>query len=543
MTSPLRTDSAEAVAPADFGRPQIRWVLPAALLGGEYLALSLLVDFPLSGSALGLVNAVRLVVPVVIAAGAAGWLLARSLAAPVGARRLEPLPAWRPLPSLAAHAAAFVVTAFAALRLFGPREAQVTNPAMLVWLAGVLTTVLLAARSAAPLGWLGRLLAARWRVPMLALAAGLVTWAAAAGVERLWGTLSGITLRAVAWPLRVISDDVVLEVSSRVVGIDGFVVEVAPVCSGVDGVGLVVMFQTLWIAMARSRLRVGRALLLLPIGALAALAANVARITVLLVLGSVGHEALAMGGLHSKLGWLLFLAIALATVAVAERVPWLQRAGAAGASSAGGLPAAAAAYVAPLVAAVGTALVTGVFAAGFDRWYAARIAAAALALLLLRRLLPRLELSGTSVPLLVGAAVGILWIWLARGDGARLAEGLARAAAGERAAWIAARVLGSCLVIPVVEELAFRGFLLPWLMAPDFERVPARTWSVPALLLSSLAFGAIHPQWVVGTLAGLAFAAVRIHRGRLGDAVLAHAVANAAVAVAVLAAGRWDLWG
>ena len=227
-----------------------------------------------------------------------------------------------------------------------------------------------------------------WGTPLLSLAAGLLAWGAAAGVERLWGALSGITLRAVALPLHVISDDVLLDVGQRVVGIDGFVVEVAPVCSGVDGIGLIVMFQALWIAMARSRLRVGRALLLLPVGALAAMAANVLRITVLLVLGSVGHETLAMGGLHSKLGWLLFLAIALASVAAAERVRWLQRAEAPSGRGDDGLPPAAAAYVAPLITVVAAALLTDVFASGFDRWYGARLAAAAVALLLLRRLLP-----------------------------------------------------------------------------------------------------------------------------------------------------------
>jgi CAAX prenyl protease-like protein len=93
-----------------------------------------------------------------------------------------------------------------------------------------------------------------------------------------------------------------------------------------------------------------------------------------------------------------------------------------------------------------------------------------------------------------------------------------------------------------VEELAFRGFLLPWLVSPDFESVSPRMWTWPAVLLSSLAFGTLHQQWLVGTAAGLVFAAARLYRGRLGDAVLAHALCNAGVAAAVLLGGRWDLW-
>ena len=108
--------------------------------------------------------------------------------------------------------------------------------------------------------------------------------------------------------------------------------------------------------------------------------------------------------------------------------------------------------------------------------------------------------------------------------------------------WIATRVLGSVAVIPLVEELAFRGFLLGWIAAPGTRKVPANAWTWPAVLLSSLAFGATHSQFVAGSLAGLAFAFARVWRGRLGDALLAHAIANAGVALAVLVGGRWNLW-
>jgi CAAX prenyl protease-like protein len=93
-----------------------------------------------------------------------------------------------------------------------------------------------------------------------------------------------------------------------------------------------------------------------------------------------------------------------------------------------------------------------------------------------------------------------------------------------------------------VEELAFRGFLLRWLVSPEFERVPARAWTWSAVLVSSLAFGVLHGHWILGTFAGIVFAFVLLARGRLSDAILAHALTNAGIAVAVLAFGRWDLW-
>ena len=98
-------------------------------------------------------------------------------------------------------------------------------------------------------------------------------------------------------------------------------------------------------------------------------------------------------------------------------------------------------------------------------------------------------------------------------------------------------------MIPIVEELAFRGFLLPWLVSPRFEQVPPRVWTFGAVAFSSLAFGALHRVWLLGALAGLAFAVARLRRGRLGDAILAHAAANAVVAAAAVWGGRLDLWG
>ena len=146
------------------------------------------------------------------------------------------------------------------------------------------------------------------------------------------------------------------------------------------------------------------------------------------------------------------------------------------------------------------------------------------------------------MPLAIAAGVCVAWIAWAGGAGSRIPEPLLRLGAGERAAWIATRLVGSCLVVPLVEELAFRGFLLPWLVAPEFEKLPARTWTWPAVLFSSMAFGAMHEPWLLGAAAGAAFAAARVWRGRLSDAVVAHVACNAGIALAVLLGGRWDLW-
>jgi CAAX prenyl protease-like protein len=103
-------------------------------------------------------------------------------------------------------------------------------------------------------------------------------------------------------------------------------------------------------------------------------------------------------------------------------------------------------------------------------------------------------------------------------------------------------VLGSTVTVPIIEELAFRGFLLRRLIARDFTKVPYDMLRWPAVLVSSLAFAAVHQQWVAGFVAGVSYAYAQSRRGLLTDAIIAHSVTNALIAVQVLLAAHWSLW-
>ncbi len=84
------------------------------------------------------------------------------------------------------------------------------------------------------------------------------------------------------------------------------------------------------------------------------------------------------------------------------------------------------------------------------------------------------------------------------------------------------------LVVPVAEELAFRGYLLRRLRAARFGALPMQDAGLPALLISSVLFGLSHGSyWLPGIFAGVLFGAVAMRTGRIGEAVAAHATANA----------------
>ena len=524
-------------------RPQshVRWAVPVGLLVVEFLAISLLVDLPTGGAILPAVDAARVAIPVVLGAAMAGWLVARSGGLPaVSSERT--LPPWRPGLLFVGQVIVFAATVALGARLLGAGAPPLGWSGLMALLGCGAALVTLAAAMAAPFPFLARKLLEGWRVPLLAVALGIAVWRTASAAEQIWGTLAGFTLRAAAALLRVMTSGVRIDLSQGLIGVGEFAVTVAPECSGVDGLGLVLIFDLIWVALARERIRAVRALLLVPLSVVVTLAANVARITGLVLIGAAGHEDLAVGGFHSKVGWALFLGLALAFVAVAEHLPWLQRTVPAGTRSAAA-PAAETALVAPLVAALATALLTGIWRTGaLDRAYALRILAGLLTLLAVRGRLPSLRPSPSAVPVALGLLAGVLWVAAVRGSPGPLAGELLRMGAPSRVGWVAVRALGSVAVIPLVEELAFRGFLLDWL-AP--ARQQSEGWGRGpwvAIGVSAVAFGALHASFGAGLLAGLLFGALRAWRGRLGDAVLAHAAANLVICAAAVLLGRWDLW-
>jgi CAAX prenyl protease-like protein len=113
--------------------------------------------------------------------------------------------------------------------------------------------------------------------------------------------------------------------------------------------------------------------------------------------------------------------------------------------------------------------------------------------------------------------------------------------AGLAAAWLIFRVLGSVITVPIAEELAFRGYALRRLISPDFDKISPRfTWL--SFLLSSFLYGALHGRWLAGTVAGMFYAWAMYRRGRVEDAIMAHATTNALIAAEVLLFGNWNLW-
>jgi len=371
---------------------------------------------------------------------------------------------------------------------------------------------------------------------------------AATVAERIWYPLARWTLFLSAALLRPFLPGLSIDPAARVLGTPNFLIEVAPGCSGYEGIGLILVFTTACLWFFRREWLFPRALLLIPVGVATIWLSNAVRVAGLVYIGSTISPEVAMKGFHSHIGWILFNAVALGTCLLARRVSWITASG-----SAIELPAAqirdrnaVAAYLMPFVAILAAGLLAGAASAGFEWLYAVRIVAAAAALWYFRNTYRQLDWRVGWPALAAGAAVFLLWIGLDRLLGmasSGIPAPLEQATPSARSAWIVLRIIGAVVTVPIVEELAFRGFLLRRLVSADFESVAFRGFQWLPFVISSVVFGALHGErWLAGTLAGMVYALVLCRKGRMGEAVIAHASTNALLAAWVLSTGQWQLW-
>lgn len=169
-----------------------------------------------------------------------------------------------------------------------------------------------------------------------------------------------------------------------------------------------------------------------------------------------------------------------------------------------------------------------------------------------------MSLGQCALALLVGVVVFVLWIrldqpWMHLDH---LMSTLGMGKAGEAAAtfkpvdaqgqliWplVVVRWLGAALLVPVMEELFWRSFLMRWVDKPDFEQQDPRSVSLKAIALSTFVFMLAHTLWLAAIVAGLAYAWLYKRTGSLWAPIVAHGVTNGLLGVWVVLTGNWQFW-
>jgi CAAX prenyl protease-like protein len=186
------------------------------------------------------------------------------------------------------------------------------------------------------------------------------------------------------------------------------------------------------------------------------------------------------------------------------------------------------------------------------RWlYVVKVAGVAVALGLLAPQFDELRATWRSatrdwlLALAVGVAIFILWInldqpWASIGTPAGYDP---RNTTGEIDYPLAAlRVAGACLVVPVMEELFWRSFIMRWIERVEFRSLAPASVAWRGLLISSVLFGFEHNLWLAGIVAGLAYGYLYMRSGNLWSPIIAHAVTNFLLGIWVIYSGNWKFW-
>jgi uncharacterized protein len=150
---------------------------------------------------------------------------------------------------------------------------------------------------------------------------------------------------------------------------------------------------------------------------------------------------------------------------------------------------------------------------------------------------------------LVGALVFVLWIAPQQfvGFPARNAGFNPDFFANQRLFYwptIGFRFLRLVAVVPLIEEIFWRGFLLRFLVDEHFERVPFGTFSWGSFLIVVAGFGFSHSadDWIAALLTGAIYNGVAYRTKSLWSCVLAHAVTNLLLGLWIMATKQWGFW-
>jgi CAAX prenyl protease-like protein len=112
-----------------------------------------------------------------------------------------------------------------------------------------------------------------------------------------------------------------------------------------------------------------------------------------------------------------------------------------------------------------------------------------------------------------------------------------------RSLFLVTRFYGLAVMVPIMEEVFWRSFLLRFATDPGrWSTLPIGQFSAFAFFLVAAMFGASHPEWLVAVICAMLYAGLLRWTRSLFACIVAHGVTNLALGVYVLATGDWKYW-
>ncbi|MBI5056411.1 MAG: CAAX prenyl protease-related protein [Nitrospirae bacterium] len=104
------------------------------------------------------------------------------------------------------------------------------------------------------------------------------------------------------------------------------------------------------------------------------------------------------------------------------------------------------------------------------------------------------------------------------------------------------RILGASVVVPVMEEIFWRSFVIRWIDDKNFLSMPVGTFSLQSFFITVLLFGSEHNLWLAGIVAGILYNLLLYYKKSISLCIIAHGVTNFILGIYVLYTDKWMFW-
>jgi CAAX prenyl protease-like protein len=111
-----------------------------------------------------------------------------------------------------------------------------------------------------------------------------------------------------------------------------------------------------------------------------------------------------------------------------------------------------------------------------------------------------------------------------------------------RWAFLCVRFLGLAVLVPFVEEIFWRGFLMRYLISEQFTELPQGAATPVGFVVVTLLFALVHPELLAAAVWGAGINLVWVWTRNLWACVAGHAVTNLLLGLYVVYFDAWRLW-
>ncbi len=425
------------------------------------------------------------------------------------------------------------------------QEQSVKSDFSLIWIAlGVACGALFLLAVASGTFWLNLLLREK-RALTVAFCIACLTFTLSTLSADLWHPLSDATFFVSASFLELTGLEVFRVPDERLLGVGRFIVNVAPSCSGYEGIGLITAFSAAYLYFFRNEFIFPRAFILFPIGIVCIWIFNAIRIAALIYIGHVWSPEVAVGGFHSQAGWISFIICALGILWLAHSSNFYTRAEVVnGINKDPNVVSVSSASLIPMLVLLGSNLVISAFSTEFDYLYPLKVVFLSLSIIYIWKAIASVGLQINFEPVFAAALVSGVWLLLVPVDhvyNAQFSQSLHHMSGVAEYSWLGTRMFGAIILIPIAEELGFRGYLLCKIDRKEVVLHGPLFPSIAAIFLSSLVFGLMHDAWIAGTIAGVVYAILRIRNHSIHSAIVSHMLTNAILFTLAVSFGWWHL--